>query len=437
MSDEVVEKWLKSCKFAQVNGKRLRPLQHTLLKGTPLSVQKGQAEAYWFSDETGQNWILKKFHNGKNPDSKYLNSIASLLPKNDAFKAGTQRQILSACTLNRNPGCYYTAALANWLDGTVLMPKILGCDWSATADDIREGKLELQRGLRIQLALNLVNVIEILEKYNCCHRDISSGNVFIIIASGEIYLIDFDSMYHQNLAMPQATTCGSVGYISPYAWLSNNLDAKRTWCPYADRYALAIIIVEFLTLGKGSPLTAEGGMFEQEELRKRGGKGIDNIRMVLGNEWTQVLPLFDAVINSKDFASCPAPQDWQQVLNKTPEDSIRFPRIDELESIRPDYFGEILGKLRPKAPLYSAPSLSDMPSVSLNLSQTVAKPVSLPPDPWQYLEIIKRCMEFLSIMRKHLALIKRYLEFMPIIFRKYLELIKRYIEFLSIMFRRV
>ena len=65
MSNEVVEKWLKSHKFAQVNGKRLRPLEHTLLKGTPLSVQKGQAEAYWVSDENGQNWILKKFNNGK------------------------------------------------------------------------------------------------------------------------------------------------------------------------------------------------------------------------------------------------------------------------------------------------------------------------------------------------------------------------------------
>lgn len=378
MSHEVVDKWLKSHKFAQVNGKRLRPLEHTLLKGTPLSVQKGQAEAYWVSDENGQNWILKKFNNGKGLEPTYLNAIPSLLPKDNAFKAGTQRQVLSACTLNRNTGCYYTAALANWLDGTVLMPKIPGCDWSATADDIREGKLKLQKGHRIQLALNLANLILVLEKYNCCHRDISSGNVFIIMPSGEIYLIDFDSMYHPNLAMPKATTCGSVGYTSPYAWLSNNLDAKRTWCLYADRYALAIIIVEFLTLDKDSPLTADGGMFEQEELRKRGGKGIDDIKKVLSKEWAQVLPLFDVVINSRNFASCPSPQDWQKVLDNTPEARIKPPRIDELESIRSDYFGAILGKLRPAAPLYPTPNLSD----SLNLSPTVTRPVSLPPDPW-------------------------------------------------------
>lgn len=382
MSDEIVEKWLRSRKFAQVNGKRLRPLEHTSLKGTPLSVQKGQARAYWFSDENGQNWILKKFNNGKDLDPAYLNAIPSLLPKDDAFIAGTQRQVLSSCTLNRNTGCYYTAALANWLDSTVLMPKISGYDWSAIADDIREGKLKLQKGHRIQLALNLAHLIEVLEKYNCCHRDISSGNVFIIIASGEISLIDFDSMYHPNLAMPKATTCGSAGYASPYAWHSNNLDAKRTWCLYADRYALAIIIVEFLVLDKGSRLTGEGGMFDQEELRKRGGKGIDDIRKILSTEWSQVLPLFDAVINSRNFASCPSPQDWQQVLDKAPEARIRPPRIEQLESIWSDYFSEILGKLRPATPLHSAPSLSDMPAISLNLSKIVARTVSLPPDPW-------------------------------------------------------
>jgi len=108
------------------------------------------------------------------------------------------------------------------------------------------------------------------------------------------------------------------------------------------QYALAIIIVEFLTLDKDSPLTADGGMFEQEELRKRGGIGIDDVKKVLSKEWTQVLPLFEAAIYSRNFASCPlhkiGSRFWKKSWGKD-----KLSRIDEMEGIRSDYFGAILG----------------------------------------------------------------------------------------------
>lgn len=62
MPAEVIEKWLKSGRYAQVNGTRLRPIEHNILKGTPLSIQRGQAEAFCLTCDKGENYILKKFH---------------------------------------------------------------------------------------------------------------------------------------------------------------------------------------------------------------------------------------------------------------------------------------------------------------------------------------------------------------------------------------
>jgi serine/threonine protein kinase len=382
MPAEVMEKWLKSDRYAQVDGMRLRPLEHSILKGLPLSIQRGQAEAFCLIDENSNGWIVKKFHIGRDLNHNYLISVASLLPKDDGFIAGTKRQILSSATLKKVGDCYHNAKLSAWLNGTILMPKIPGFDWAALADDIREGKIQLQRAQRIEIARNLTSLVLALEKLNLCHRDISSGNTFIDTAFWLVYLIDFDSMYHPSLSMPKGTTCGTVGYAPPFAWQSNALDPRRTWCPCADRYALAVIIVEFLALDKNAPLTAEGGMFDQNELRSRSGKGIERIRRLLQKEWKQVSPLFEDAINSKDFASCPSPKDWQQVLETLPGAQSKPPRLEQLENITPNDFQYILSKIRPAAPLWSTPKLSEMPTVELKLPQTVTVQVLLPDDPW-------------------------------------------------------
>ena len=60
MPAEVMEKWLRSKRSAQINGLQLRPMNHAYCKGLPLSVQRGQAEAYWLRSPEGEQWILKK-----------------------------------------------------------------------------------------------------------------------------------------------------------------------------------------------------------------------------------------------------------------------------------------------------------------------------------------------------------------------------------------
>lgn len=383
MAYKVIEEWFRSRKYAQLNGSRMRPIEHPVLKDAVLSIQKGQAESICLLSENGSRWILKKFHKGKNLDRNYLVSVSSLLPKHNAFKAGTDRQILSSDKLTNIAQCYYDSDLAVFLDNTILMPQIIGIDWAGLADEIRQGNIQISKAHKVELARNLTELIDLLEKNNCCHRDFSSGNIFISTTTWQIYLIDFESFYHPKLKMPKATTCGTTGYTAPFAWQSGTLDAKQSWCLYADRYALALLIVEFLVLDKGFPLTAEGGMFDQDELCTRSGTGLDQTIRTLEKDWPTVTNLFKKAINSKGFNSCPSPQDWRQMLESIPGVFVRPPKLGQLEKISADYFRKIIGMSRRPAPLWPAPCLADIPEFDLESSlKSVSNIVTLPSNPW-------------------------------------------------------
>ena len=141
MSAEIVENWLQSGRNAVINQISVKPIEHALLTGKPLSSQKGQAEAFFLIDDNGNWWILKKFHNACSLDHHYLHKISSLLPKENGFLCGTKRQVLSPGTLRKNWGCYYSNDLDQWLDGTILMPRTMGFDWATLADEIRDGTI--------------------------------------------------------------------------------------------------------------------------------------------------------------------------------------------------------------------------------------------------------------------------------------------------------
>jgi serine/threonine protein kinase len=150
----------------------------------------------------------------------------------------------------------------------------VGVDWAALADALREGKAELDPPQRIALCRGLAQLVQALEAAQCAHRDLSSSNVFIEPATLALALIDFDSLFHPSLTMPANTTCGTLGYTAPWAWRQDQLSGAATWSPAADRYALAILCAEFLLMDVGAALTAEGGMFDQDELRARQGPGV-------------------------------------------------------------------------------------------------------------------------------------------------------------------
>ena len=91
----VMEKWLHSGLNAIIFWVSLKLAEHGLLKDKPLSSCKGQAEAFFLIDDNGNWWILKKFHNARKPDYRYLTRVAPLLPKHEGFVCGNERYILS------------------------------------------------------------------------------------------------------------------------------------------------------------------------------------------------------------------------------------------------------------------------------------------------------------------------------------------------------
>ena len=381
MSAEAVETWLKSRKYAQIDGKRLKPLPHRALKGMPMAVQRGQAEVFFLLADDGKQWIIKKFHQGRCPEESYLKSVSRMLPKHKGFRSGINRRVLTAKHLKKISGCYYSRNLLQWLDGSILMPRIKGMDWAAVADEIRDGDRQLEYEQRLLLCRNLSELVCLLENNQCAHRDLSSGNTFIIPDTWEVALIDFDCFYPPSLSMPKSTTCGTEGYIPKFVWHNGTPSLNVTWCHYADRFSLALLNTEFLVLDKGTSLRADGGMFDQDELRARSGKIIRHTVKKLKSEYPEAASLFRAAINSRSYVDCPSPQDWIAFCDSYC--ATKQPLLRRLEEITPTYFYRQLQQRKRVEPTWSAPRLDDLPKDPIRLWQKQRQIVSLPLDPWR------------------------------------------------------
>jgi hypothetical protein len=359
-------------------------MEHAYAKGKPLSSQKGQAEAFFLVDDAGNGWILKKFRQTCRLDASYLVEVAFVLPREKAFVCGTNRLILNANSLQKEKGCHYNKDLDQWLEGTVLMPRVKGADWACLADGIRDGEVVLAPERRLNLCRNLTRLVERLEAYRCSHRDLSCGNVFIDVRTGEVYLIDFDSLFHPHLVMPRATTCGTEGYTPSYAWINGRLDPRSSWCERADRYALALLNAEMLLVDKATAATGEGGIFNQEELKNGSGRGIDSIVAELRCQYPGAGELLLRAIRSHNAAECPSPDAWGGCFGSMPSDTSSVPALSEL----PDLTGritDILARSRPAAPMWPAPNLSEVPAAVPRIPARripVSLNVTLPSDAW-------------------------------------------------------
>lgn len=404
MPAEVMDQWHQTGKPAQLGGVTVRPFTHPHMKGTVLSVQRGQAEVFLLIAEDGSCWVLKKFHRNRAPNWAYLAAVGSVLPCQPAFFSGRDRRLLDPRSLSQARGSYYSRALADWLDGTLLMPRVQGCDWAGLADGLRDGTVQMGQDGRLALCRELNQVVAALEACQCSHRDLSSGNVFIHMSDWTVLLIDFDSLYHPSLSMPAETTCGTEGYAAPSTWRQGQADARMSWCPRSDRYALGLLSVELLILDRSLPMTAEGGMFRQDELCRRKGPGLDLIRSRLQEAYPAAIPLLDAVLASTSFDDCPSPQDWLAICNgglpavlSPPGWSNKSlkqlftrdraaapiwpaPRLDELET--PNRASRQSAKQQILVSAWQPPSLSDLPEVNVELPAKPHPAPALPPDPW-------------------------------------------------------
>lgn len=352
MSWGPVDEWLEAERDYAIEGVYLRPLEHPAMAGMPLQSQRGQATAYFVRASDQTDWILKKFHRASEPDRIYTVTIARLLPFVSGFESGCLRQVLDASTLRQVPG-----GLADWLDGVVMMPRVKGVDWANLADRLRGGKLVLDLSQRMALGRGLAALVSVLETSGIAHRDLSSGNLMIDAATLTVHLIDWDSLFHASLAMPANTTCGSHGYIPPFVKGSDAVNAALTWNSRGDRFALALLCVEFLVIEAGTALAGDGGMFPQDQVSLRSGPAIELARNRLRASAPAALPLFDSALAARSCADCPPPEAWLVALQPSPT----APPLSAIPEIPEDEFMVFQTRVRPASRMGAGPPLPPEP----------------------------------------------------------------------------
>lgn len=270
-----------------------------------LQEDKGRATSYWGRD--GSSWVLKRLHQSSVLEDDYLHAVANCLPPISAFRAGWRRTVLTWRALTPTPGGYWSDALSTWLDGAILMPRVGSNDCASVIEDLAGGESTYTAAHRMDLARRLAELILLLELADCSHRDLSAENLMVDAEPGRLLLIDWDSLYHLTLTYQPNTTLGTTGYIAP--WLADGLSS---WCPRADRFALAVCLTAILAVGAGT-VFYEGSLFRQEELGRDDAK-FRAVAMRLQSVCPPTVDLFQAAWRATSLDACPAPADWLRVL---------------------------------------------------------------------------------------------------------------------------
>jgi hypothetical protein len=304
--------WLESGRAAVVDGLALRPQPHSCSARLVLSMSKGQAAVYYLRDDHQGEWMLKKFHTGRAPDAANVLAVQSLVPRDKGFEAAYLRRCLRRDMASRTG--YSPTEFIDWIDGTVLMPRVMAADWSEVLGNMRDGGTDLSLGDRVTLAENLCTRVEVLEEAQLAHRDLSATNVMVDASLG-IHLIDWDSLYAPSLQMPANTTVITNGYAAPFI-RDRNEDPAATWTAGGDRFAMAVLVLEAFAADSGCAFTGDGGLLDQAEINARGGAGIGRALDAAARCTNFVEPLFMRALCARTALDCPSPREWQQSLRQ-------------------------------------------------------------------------------------------------------------------------
>ncbi len=349
---DVAQAWLLGGRRVSIEGIDLLPQKNNLFfKDTPFVIARGQAQAFYLTDAAGRVWILKKFLPGRTPDAQYVRAIRALVPQHPGFESGYQRRVLARASVAASP----SADFDSWVENTILMPQVGGSDWAYIADRVREGALSLSREQRLLLCKSLSEKVRVLETNGLSHRDLSSTNIFIDTAAWEVHLIDWDSLFHPSLTIPPNTTYGTNGYVAPFVRAAGSEDPRVTWAPGADRFSLAVLNAEFLSVGQNSPVTGDGGLLDQDEIFARGGRGIDQTAAALRRDFPGALALFERALRADRFEQCPEPGEWIGLAA-----GVTAPSLKDVYDPQADFikFIQTLQQVPPPPP---APALDDVP----------------------------------------------------------------------------
>ena len=313
--NDIMNNWMQSGLTARIAGIDLLPTRHPMLKNSIQCVTKGQATVYFLSQSLQANtWILKKFTPAKKPTNEYLTSISDCLPGGLEFFSCLQRRFLTADHFDIRNSNYKNRGLTSYLEGTILMPKVPGMAWASFSDDLREGSQELSLEQRYRICLNLAKCVLLLEANQCSHRDLSANNVFVD-SNCNVYLIDWDCLFHPRLPFQPNTAVGTSGYIAPIVKTNSGVDSSVSWCEKSDRFALSILIAEFILTNIHTPPAYEDGtLFSQDHIFQRDHEFIKEQLNWLRFNSAPCGELFEKALFAESFEQCPSPADWISAL---------------------------------------------------------------------------------------------------------------------------
>ena len=310
---DAIQSWLASGEYAVIHQVPLRPVPLPNVSTLPLVDVGQQGSAYQLVDDNNNRWILKRFFSAMQPEPDYLASIQQLVPRRSGFEAGFERKMVTAADLSHSS--FNHVDLSSWIAGTVLMPHVDTRSWANLIRFVTEGSLELSSIERLMLARRLSEAVGWLESSNLAHRDLSSANVLVDVMNVNVHLIDWDGLFHPDLNFQLNAVIGSNGYLAPFLKGGGITGATSTWMEHADRFALAVLNAELLTVEAGSRRHVDGGLLDQADVFNNFGPTLLGIKTRLQRALPSAALLFDRALNATNFDECPGPGDWLAAIN--------------------------------------------------------------------------------------------------------------------------
>jgi hypothetical protein len=302
---DVIQSWLESGQYAVLDGITLTPLRVDEMSPLALTSRGDQASVYHLVDDYDTGWVLKKFFPETEPDSAYVDSIQRLIPGKPGFESGFERRVLTGASVSAS--AYAAADFQAWVEGAILMPRVMCLSWAELCASVRAGAVVLSRVERLLLCQKVSEMVGSLELAGLAHRDLSASNVMMDTLNIEVHLIDWDTLYHASLEMPFNTTGGTPGYIAPFVEADGVGEPASTWLPNSDRFALTVLNAELLCAARavGGGLSGQKDAQDQDRLG-----GFTVLRDRLRGSMPAAIAFLDAALNSQSFADCPSPSEW-------------------------------------------------------------------------------------------------------------------------------
>jgi len=311
---DAMQAWLRADEPAMIDGLALLPRASEGAAGLPRCTVSETAISYHLFDKNDDGWLLRKFMPDWQPNLSRIQTTQYVIPRMPGFNSGFDQRVLDDTSLST--AGYHTEELQTWLIDAILVPEVTVSPWMDVADSIRTGGQSLATVVKLLLCQKLTERVEWLESGGAAHRNLSGTSVLIDPMNVEVHFVDWDHMFHPSLSKPANITAGAIGYIAPFVKLEPSANVDATWRSRADRFALAVLNCEILLTNGDSPITAGGGLLEQQHIFDRAGHTLQRLRNALQQNSPAALKLFDQCLTASNFDQCPGPREWLGLIER-------------------------------------------------------------------------------------------------------------------------